>query len=427
VGPSTGSRLTASGICCGSRGATCRTTCRSTRTGRDGKIFRLSGDPIAATLLARAGAQQVTAFLRDRNGVVHYATANPAKIFRLASTRADRGTYESDVRDASTVATWGVLSWRATTQPGGAVELYTRAGNTATPDSTWSDWEGPYDNAEGDQIRSPKARYFQWKAELHGRGADPVLTSVTVAYLPQNTRPEVTAITVHPPGTVFQRPFPTGDPDIAGLDGDPPDRRQLAELGQGAGAATQTLGRREYEKGFQTFAWRAEDDDNDPLSYTVYYRREGETAWKTLETDLTDTIYVWDTTSVADGTYFVKVAASDLRSNAPDRALVGERESPMFDIDNTPPVIRVTGLRPGSPPTLLFEVRDDQSTLRRVEYSIDATRWLPVYPVDGIADSRTEAFELPLQGETAGAAVIIRAVDTVNNAGTASGDPPAGR
>ena len=52
-------------------------------------------------------------------------------------------------------------------------------------------------------------------------GAAPLLTSVTAAYLPRNTRPRVSSITIHPPGTVFQRQFPM-DPEIAGFEGDTP-------------------------------------------------------------------------------------------------------------------------------------------------------------------------------------------------------------
>ena len=59
------------------------------------------------------------------------------------------------------------------------------------------------------------------------RGSVPLLTSVTAAYLPRNTRPRVSSITIHPPGTVFQRQFPI-DPEIAGFEGDTPDRRALA-------------------------------------------------------------------------------------------------------------------------------------------------------------------------------------------------------
>ena len=94
----------------------------------------------------------------------------------------------------------------------GQVQIVTRSGNTATPDETWSAWSNAYTNADGERIGSPNARYLQWRATLTSDSAQgPVLTSVTAAYLPRNLRPEVTSITVHPPGAVFQRPFSTGD------------------------------------------------------------------------------------------------------------------------------------------------------------------------------------------------------------------------
>ena len=81
-------------------------------TGTDGKIFRLSGNPARATLLARATARQVTALLREPSGRIVGATSNPGKVFALSSSPARRGTYESDVRDAGTVASWGAIRWR---------------------------------------------------------------------------------------------------------------------------------------------------------------------------------------------------------------------------------------------------------------------------------------------------------------------------
>ena len=38
------------------------------------------------------------------------------------------------------VSTWGTLSWRATAPTGNQIEVYTRSGNTETPDETWSAW-----------------------------------------------------------------------------------------------------------------------------------------------------------------------------------------------------------------------------------------------------------------------------------------------
>ncbi len=158
-------------------------------TGNKGKIYRLEGNPLQPMLLARASAQQVTALYKDARGRLYYATANPGKLFRLSSTRATRGTYQSEVRDAQMVSTWGTVSWRGTVPNGGRVEISTRTGNSETPDDTWSAWSPAYTAAEGSSIVSPKARYLQWRATLSGSGEGPILTSVTAAYLQRNMRP----------------------------------------------------------------------------------------------------------------------------------------------------------------------------------------------------------------------------------------------
>src|SRR5204863_7584934 len=75
------------------------------------------------------------------------------------------------------------------------------------------------------------------------------------------------------------------------------------------------LGRRVYQRGLQTFVWRAEDENEDELRYEILYRREGDTAWKTLKAGLTDPLFGWDTTPCPNGTYAVNVVASDQRSN----------------------------------------------------------------------------------------------------------------
>ncbi|RPI56717.1 MAG: hypothetical protein EHM55_04405 [Acidobacteria bacterium] len=390
-------------------------------TGRNGKLYSLTGDPATATLLVQATAQQVTGFARDARGNIYYATSNPGKVFKLSSERAAEGTYTSFVRDAQTVADWGTLSWRATVPAGGRVDVFTRSGNTATPDDTWSAWSGPYSAANGEEIKSPNARYLQWKTVLAGKQASPVLTSVSAAYVQRNLRPKVTSLTVHPAGTVFQKPYPTGDPDIAGFDDQAPDRRILSSTGNPGSSST--LGRRVYQRGLQTFVWRAEDANDDELQYEILYRREGETEWKSLKGELEEAIFVWDTTSVPNGTYLVKVVASDQAANTPGAALEGELESSAFDIDNGPPVVTVTATRPSNGRTTIqFEVRDDWSSVSKVEYSLDAQRWLVVYPRDGIFDSRHEQFELTLENGDKARGLILRAYDAKNNSATARGD-----
>jgi hypothetical protein len=394
-------------------------------TGKEGKMFRLSGDPARATLVTRAAARQVTSLIRDGAGRIVAATSNPGKVFTLASTRANLGTYDSDIRDAGTVATWGAIRWRAAAKPG-EVEVFTRSGNTATPDETWSPWSKAYTAEAGEKITSPNARYLQWRAVLKATaGAQgPILTSVTTAYLPRNLRPVVSSITVHPPGTVFQRPFSTGELEIAGFEDNTSDGRSPSQPNTSSASSpaptAPALGRKVYQKGLQTFVWKADDDNDDRLQYDVFYRREGETGWKPLKRGLWDPIVVWDTTSVPDGTYYVKVTASDVPSNSPATALVGEFESVSFDIDNTPPNVEIqSATRSGSRVNVKFVVRDEQSAVQRVEYSLDASKWQTAFPVDGIPDSRREDFDVVVEEAAAAQSIIIRVTDAMNNVATA--------
>jgi len=338
-------------------------------------------------------------------------------LMSISSTRATRGTFESDVKDARLVSTGGVVSWRAITPAGTAVSVSTRSGNTRTPDEAWSEWSPAYSNAEGSAISSPKARYLQWRVVLTGSAtAAPVVTSLSSAYLPRNIRPQVESITVHPPGVVFQKPFSSGETEIAGLDDEAQDKRNAPA---GAGAGGPQLGRRIFQRGLQTFGWKATDENNDELSYDVSYRREGDTAWRVLKADLRDTLLVWDTSSVPNGTYVLKVLASDRKANPAEVALAGELESSSFDIDNVAPAVQIGAIRrDGTRFVIAAEIRDGDSSITKVEYSVDAQRWQPAFSRDGILDGHQEAFEIRLEAEASGRTLVIRATDALGNVGT---------
>ncbi len=65
-----------------------------------------------------------------------------------------------------------------------------------------------------------------------------------------------------------------------------------------------------------------------------------------------------------------------------------------------------------------MDVRDADSAVKKVEYSLDAQRWQPAFPRDGILDARRESFEIRLDADAAGRTLVIRATDALGNVGT---------
>ena len=85
------------------------------------------------------------------------------------------------------------------------------------------------------------------------------------------------SITVHPPGEVFQKPLSlTGEIEILGLEpGALPDRSPAAAATRSALPPATSYSRKLYQKGMQTFSWKADDPNGDTLSYEVQYRPRG--------------------------------------------------------------------------------------------------------------------------------------------------------
>ena len=388
-------------------------------TGHRGKLYRLEGDPLRATLLGRVPGRQAVQLLASPARTV-VAMSNTGGLVAVGTTNADRGTYTSDVHDASTVARWGTISWRATLPAGAGVEVATRSGNTASPDEGWSAWSDAYTNADGVSVSSPAARYLQWRMTLVGKDASPVVTSISAAYLQRNQRPVVSGLVVHPPGVVFQKPFSTGEMEIAGYRAEAIERR-LANQGQASpSTGAPALGRRTYQQGLQTIVWKGDDANGDDLTFDVAFRREGETGWTPLATGLVDPIYVWDTASVPSGHYVLKIAASDAPSQPAGQALRGEIESAVVEVDAVAPIVTVRpATRVGDRLSVGIDVRDLHSAIAKVEYSLDSGPWQAAYPADGLLDSRTETLTVSLPATALGRMLVVRATDTLHNVGVA--------
>ncbi len=380
-------------------------------TGTKGRVYSLDG-PRNVTLLVESSEEQTTRLLETGNRL--YATsANIGKLFRIGDALSTSGTYESNVKDTDSISSWGRLSWKS--GEGDAIEMSTRTGNTSTPDKTWSDWQ-KVDSSGG--TASPKARFIQWRAVLKSdRTRAPRLGSVKVPFLQQNFRPDITSLEVLPSSVALQKvPLNT----INNINpNDPATIRANARAGQPRIAPIPP--RRVPQRGSQSFQWNATDKNGDTLAYDLYYRLESERTWKVLKKDLEDNFYTINSDTLPDGAYVVRVVASDAPSNPADLALRGEMESRPFTIDNTPPVVTMKmEALDGRKARIAIDAADQTSTLSQAEVAIDTGDWRPVFPKDGILDSKSESFTY-LSGDLPSGEHVIafRVYDQNDNAGMA--------
>ena len=154
------------------------------------------------------------------------------------------------------------------------------------------------------------------------------------------------------------------------------------------------------DKGYQSVLWSARDDNDDDLIFTIYYRGEGEKNWRLLKDKIAQRYYSWDTTTMPDGAYYLKVVASDSPSNPPDQAEGDSRESDRFEVANTPPRIEILRAQAHSPTaTITFEgISAGGAALAQAQYSLDAGDWEVVYPVGLLSDSPKQKYEIQLSG-----------------------------
>ncbi|MFQ5877171.1 MAG: hypothetical protein ACE5JH_05710 [Acidobacteriota bacterium] len=388
-------------------------------SGEPGRIRALVGAE-RTSLLAKIPESQVTSLVAGPGRRLYAASSNSGRAYVLDEATSESGTYISPVRDAKTISKWGRISWRAEVPAGSRVELSTRSGNSSTPDATWSDWSPAYANAAGSAITSPPARFLQWRARLaRSRGSSgPALDAVSAAYVQSNLPPVIRKLTVEPPGVVQERlgyvvEADAGELAFTGIrvnpDGAPADRR-----------TPDAPNKKVYVRGMRSVSWEAEDPNGDRLEYSLSFRGDGETAWKPLSRALRGTYFAFDSMQLPDGRYWIRLEASDRPSNGAAAARAVTDVSPPFIIDNTPPSVEVSALRGerGAGVRVEAKASDAIGPIARAEYSLDAARFVPMTPVDGVSDSGSESYSVTLAGLARGEhTVIVKVTDLLGNVG----------
>jgi hypothetical protein len=208
------------------------------------------------------------------------------------------------------------------------------------------------------------------------------LRAVELFYLPQNQRARVSNVQ----GT---RPAPKRGETTQG----PPAPTTLVQL-----------------------SWKADNPDRDPLRYRVAYQKEGQDVWREMfseEVVLSDASYTWDTNSLPDGYYVIRVEASDEETNPDGLTLRSSATSEPIRVDNHPPRIEDLSARKGR---VQGRVVDALGPIARIQMAIDGGPWRDLFPIDSLLDSGDERFEAPLDPIEPGSHIVaVRAFDAAGN------------
>jgi hypothetical protein len=239
-------------------------------------------------------------------------------------------------------------------------------------------------------VTVPGGRFAQWKAVLRAGGS---LESVGLNYLQKNIAPVVDEVVVQPGARVPPSPpqplnqtVPVNFPAAAGgnLQAFVPDINAQPLTAQ-------------KDKSAVTVRWAAHDDNGDDLMFAVWYRGMGERNWRLLKDKISDKFLSFDSSLLPDGSYEVKVVASDAPVHTDAETLTGERVSGEFVVDTTPPVpgVLTATLVAGVPAKIhaTFSAKDATSPISHAEYSVDAGPWQYLEPLGRVSDSLEERYD----------------------------------
>jgi len=264
-------------------------------------------------------------------------------------------------------------------------------------DKTWSGWREQAVRDDFMAVLSPPGRFLQYRLKLVGAGGQsPAVKQVEIVYQVGNLPPVVSGLTAAATEKVSLK-----------------GRTVVAP-----------------SKVYRSVKITAADPNGDKLTFTLAFREQRTDKWITITDKLAAPAYVWDTRTIGDGVYELRVTASDKASNTPGSALEAARISQRIVVDNTPPVIRPLAAKAaGKAVSISGQVIDASSRIASIEYAVDSqSQWRPVLPKDGIADSKREQLAFEVKDLAAGEhRIAIRAKDLYGNTGYASASVTIGK
>jgi outer membrane protein assembly factor BamB len=318
-------------------------------TGNEGRVYAITPKQDSKLMIAKLDSTQATSLLLMDDGNLVVGSANAAKIMQLTKGFAAKGTLVSKPQDASQIVKWGRVKWDAVVPTGTKLTIATRSGNVGEDESdAWDDWSPEMDATLAQQIASPGARFLQYRLTFETSKPDVTakLTKLSIARVEENRPPLVSGLEVL--SAVEEAKKPTSNPKV----------KQLVAAAGASGESETPVPQIHY-----VVKWNAEDPNQDTLMYQVFYRQVGQTKWIRIAKELKETLHIWDTRTVPDGRYEVRVVADDRLDNPAGSELQDARVSDPFIVDNTPPEVTINSVeRVGKSTVRIHATATDQFT-----------------------------------------------------------------
>ena len=347
-------------------------------TGNNAQLFTINPETEKKTLAFEDDqAAQITA-LAKTNGTLYIGTANPAKLIVLSKELASEGTFTSSLVDAAQPARWGKLQIDADIPENCQILLAARSGNVNDPnDPTFSKWTKKQPVTDATQLECPVGRFCQYKLTIttEDPAKTPVVRQVAIPHVVPNLAPIVTSLKAE-----------------RSKDTKKPSTFKITSV--------------------------ATDSNKDTLTFEIEFRKLGRTRWIKLKDKLAKPTFKWNTNSVEDARYEVRVTAGDKKSNTPQTALTGSRVSNPFVIDNTPPKITAEKINiVNDTVTLTLTLQDEFTAIGNLSYTLDSNEdWISTLPDDLVYDTTAEDFTLQIADlETGEHVIAVKISDDMKN------------
>lgn len=350
-------------------------------TGAEGRVYTVDATHLSRLVADTEGRQVGALVMSGKKKFL--ATSDPAAFHEVKGTGGADAVWTSKVLDAGLRATFGRLTWRSE----GQVEMETRSGNTETPDTSWSAWSKPL-TAPGD-VSSPAGRYVQMRARFKDGKA--VVREVVLSFVTDNARAIVTSIDA----VAKSKPRGSLKTGVVASGADVPKAQPTIKI-----------------------SWKTDNPDQDELRYRLHYRIDGQQTWRSVlkpGEKLTRADYDWDVSALPEGTYRIKVEATDEMANPPDKVTSHSLESSTVIVDTTAPVFKALSIQGRQ---LKGQIVDGIGPIARIEVSIAGSdEWRPLAPSDGVFDEPDEPFDADVAALVpAGSHLLaVRAYDAAGN------------